>query len=111
MARGISASGTRSGLDDDRQRAWPEALHQTVEGGVEVAGQFVGLLGLAEQQRERLVLGAVLQLVDAVDRVQIDRVDGKAIEGVGRQRYHVATFERLDDVVHQLWLWLVGMNG
>lgn len=33
------------GLDDDGERAGPEAFRQAIEGGVDIAGQAIGLCG------------------------------------------------------------------
>ena len=113
-ARAMAASGTRratlpvlavtrsgqagAGLDDDGEGAGPEALGEAVEGGVDVAGEAIGLGGFGDEQRERLVAGAGLDLVDAIDGGEIDGVDGESVEGVGGQRADVASGETLDYV-------------
>ena len=82
-----------AGLDDDGERAGPELFGEAVEGGVELAGEFVGLGDLGDEERERLVAGAGFDLVDAIDGAEIDGVDGEAVEGVGGQRDDVAAVE------------------
>jgi len=55
--------------------------------------------------------GAGFDLVDAVDRLEIDRVDGETIEGVGGQGYNVAAVEAVDDLPDQFGFGLVGMDA
>ena len=100
-----------AGFDDDGEGAGPELLGEAVEGGVELAGEFVGLGDLGDEQREGLVAGAGFDLVDAVDGAEIDGIDGEAVEGVGGQRDDVAAVEAGDDVVDERGLGLVGMNA
>src|ERR1017187_9144740 len=100
-----------AGLDDDGEGAGPEAFGEAVEGGVDLAGEAVGLGGLGDEQGERLVAGAGLDLVDAVDGAQVDGVDGEAVEGVGGQGGDVACGERLDDPGDAVWFGLGGMDG
>ena len=99
-----------AGLDHDGEGAGPELLGEAVEGGVELAGEFVGLGDLGDEEREGLVPGAGLELVDAVDGAEIDRVDGEAVEGIGRERDDVAAVEAGDDVADERGFGLVGMN-
>ena len=100
-----------AGLDDEGERAGPEALSEAVECGVDLAGEAVGLCGVADEQGERLVAGAALELVDAVDGAQVDGIDGQAVEGVGGQRDDAACGERADHQSDQLGLRLVRMNA
>src|SRR5258708_4288534 len=74
-------------LDDDRKWAGPELLCKAVKGGVEPAGQFVGLRDLGDQQRQGLVARAGFDLGDAVDGLGLHLVDGEARGGVGGQAY------------------------
>ena len=100
-----------AGFDDDGERAGPEAFGEAVEGGVDLAGESVGLGGLGDEQRERLVAGAGFDLVDAVDGAEIDGVDGEAVEGVGGQRDDVAGGEAFDDVGDEVGFGFVGMDA
>ena len=100
-----------AGFDDDGERAGPEAFGEAVEGGVDAAGELVGLGDVGDEQRERLVAGAGFELVDAVDGAEIYGVDGEAVEGVGGERGDVAGVEAVDDAVDQVWLGLVGMDA
>ena len=99
-----------AGFDDEGERAGPELLGESIEGGVELAGEFVGLGDLGDEQRERLVAGAGFDLVDAVDGAQIDGVDGEAVKGVGRERDDVAAIKARDDVVDERWFGFVGVD-
>jgi len=99
-----------AGLDDDGEGPGPEFFCEAVEGGVKLAGEFVGLGDLGDEEREGLVPGAGLELVDAVDGAEIDRVDGEAVEGIGRERDDVAAVEAGDDVADERGFGLVGMN-
>src|SRR5258707_652459 len=47
-----------AGFDDDGERARPELFGKSVEGGVELAGELVGLGYLGDEEREGLVAGA-----------------------------------------------------
>src|ERR1700722_7628999 len=66
----------RTGADNQRQRTRPETLCQKVKPGIEIPRQAVGLGSGGNQKRQRLVLEAGLALVNALDRTEIDRVDG-----------------------------------
>ncbi len=100
-----------AGLDDDGERTGPELLGEAVEGGVDVAGEFIGLGDLVDEQRERLVAGAGLDFVDAVNGVKIDGVDGETVEGVGGQGDDVAGVETGDDLRDELRFGFVGVNA
>ena len=80
---GYAQGEAGAGFDDDGERAGPELFGEAVEGGVELAGEFVGLGDLCDEEREGLVAGASFELVDAFDGAEIDGVDGEAVEGVG----------------------------
>jgi hypothetical protein len=105
-AEGESAAG----FDDDGERAGPELFCKAVEGGVDLAGELVGLGDLGDEEREWLVAGAGFELVDAVDGLEIDWIDGEAVEGVGRESDDVTAVEAGDDVVDERGLGLFGMN-
>jgi hypothetical protein len=109
--RGDAQRELAAGLDDDGERARPEALGQTVEGGVDVAGEFVGLRDVADEERKGLVARAGFELVDAVDGAEIDGVDGKAVEGVGGQRGDVAGVEAFGDMLDQCGLGFVWIDA
>ena len=81
-----------AGADDDGEGAGPEALGEAVEGGVDVAGELVGL-GRSEMSSESGLWRAGFDLVDALDGAEIDGVDGEAVEGVGGQSDNVALCE------------------
>jgi hypothetical protein len=100
-----------AGFDDDGQWAGPELFGEAVEGGVELAGDLVGLGDLCDEKREGLVAGASFELVDAVDGLEIDGVNGEAVEGVGGKSDDVAVVEACDDVIDERWFWLVGVNA
>ncbi len=89
----------------------PEAIGQLVEQRIGVARQFVGLPQAGNQQRKRLVLLAGLDLVDLLHGVQVHRVHGQAVKGVGRQRDHTAFAQAGDDVIDPVWLGFIGMNA
>jgi hypothetical protein len=99
-----------AGFDDDGERAGPEFFSEAIKCGVELAGEFVGLGYLGDEQREGLVAGTGFQFVDAVDCAKIDRVDGEAVEGVGGERDDVATIETVGYVANERGLGLVGMD-
>jgi hypothetical protein len=99
-----------AGFDDDGEGARPEFFGEAIEGGVELAGEFVGLGDLGDEEREGFVAGAGLEVVDAIDGLEIDGVDGETVEGVGGESDDVAVVEAGDDVVDERWFGLVGMN-
>jgi hypothetical protein len=43
--------------------------------------------------------------------MKIHRIDGQAIEGVGRQGNYVAFAQTGDDIVDPVWLWFIGMDA
>jgi hypothetical protein len=51
-----------------------------------------------------------LQLIDAIDSVEIDRIDGETIKSVGRQRYDMTAMKAFDNSGNELRFGLVGMN-
>jgi hypothetical protein len=108
---GDAEGKTRAGLDDDGEGARPELFCEAIEGGVELAGELVGLGDLGDEQREGLVAGAGFELVDAVDGGEIDRVDGEAVEGVGGQGDDVAAVEAVGYIANERWLGIVGMDA
>ena len=55
--------------------------------------------------------GAGLELVDAIDGVKINGVDGEAVEGVGGEGDDVAAVEAVSNVADERGLWLVGMDA
>lgn len=97
-------------LDDDGERARPEAFRQAIKGGVDLAGEFVGLGSFGNEEREWLVAGAGFELVDAVDGAEIDRIDGEPVEGVRGQSDNVAVVKTGGNIVDERGLWLVGMD-
>jgi len=99
-----------AGLDDEGEGAGPEAFGEAVEGGVEVAGELVGLGDLGDEEREGLVAGTGFDVVDALDGAEVDGVDGEAVEGASGQRDDVAAVEAGDDLVDKLRFGFVGMN-
>ena len=62
-----------AGFDDDGEWAGPEALGESVEVGVDVAGELVGLGDVCDEEREGLVAGAGFEVVDAVDCAKVNR--------------------------------------
>ena len=100
-----------AGLDDDGERAGPELLGEAVEGGVDLAGEFVGLGYLGDEEREGFVAGSGFDLVDAFDGAEIDGIDGEPVEGVGGKGDDVAAVEAGDDIVDECGFGLVGMNA
>lgn len=90
---GDAEGDVSSGFDDEGEGAGPELFGETVEGAVEVATEFVGLGDFGDEQRERFVLGAGFEIVDALDGTEIDGVDGEAVEGVGGQGDELAGAE------------------
>ncbi len=109
--RGDAQRKLRAGFDDDGEGAGPEFFGEAIEGGVELASEFVGLRDLGNQQRKGLVAGAGLEVVDAVDGVQIDRIDGETIEGIGGKGDDIAAVEAGDDGLDVVLLGLVWMNA
>jgi hypothetical protein len=97
-------------LDDNREGAGPELLSETVERGVELTGEFVGLGDLCDEEREGLMAGASFNFVDAFDCPEIDGIDGETVEGVRGKGDDVATVEAGDDIVDERGLGLVGMD-
>jgi hypothetical protein len=108
--RGDAEGKLGAGFDDDGQRAGPELFGEAVEGGVQLAGDLVGLGDLGDEQRKGFVARAGFDVVDAVDGFEIDGVDGEAVEGVGGKSDDVAVVEAGDDVIDERWFGLVGMN-
>ena len=100
-----------AGADDKREGAGPEALGEAVESGVEVAGELVGVRGVGEQERERLVARAGLELVDAIDGAEVYGVDGETVEGVGGQGCDLAVVEAVNDVGDEVGFGLVRMDA
>ena len=111
MAGGDTEGKTCAGANDDGERAGPEALGEAVEGGVDFAGEAVGLGGFRDEEGEGLVAGASLDLVDAVDGAEIDGVDGEAVEGVGGDGRDRAGGKRADDAGDEVRLRLGGVNA
>jgi len=99
-----------TGLDDDGEGAGPELFGEAVECGVEVAGELVGLGDVGDEEGERLVAGAALDVVDAVDGVKIDGVDGETVEGIGGECDDVALVEAGNDLIDESRFGLVGMD-
>ena len=113
-ARGMAASGTRRARlpvfavtrRGSREPALTTMVRgpgqkffgETVEGGVDLAGEFVGLGDLGDEEREGFVTSTGFELVDAVDGAEIDGVDGETVEGVGGEGDDVAVVEAGDDV-------------
>ena len=89
------------GFHDDGQRSRPEAAGQQVEDLRHRPGQFRGLVDRLDQQRQRLVARARLDLVDAIDRMQIEGVDSQTIKGIGRHAQHFAGADLLRRVGNQ----------
>jgi hypothetical protein len=100
-----------AGFDDDGERAGPELFGETIEGGVELAGEFVGLGDFGDEEGEGLVASAGFELVDAIDGAEIDGVDGETVEGVGGERDDVAAAEAVGDVGDESGFGLVGMDA
>jgi hypothetical protein len=100
-----------AGLDDDGEGAGPVFFGEAVEGGIDLAGEFVGLRYLGDEEREGLVAGAGFDVVDAIDGAEIDGVDGEAVEGVGGESDDVAAVEAVDDAADVLRFGLVGVNS
>ena len=84
---------------------------RAVEGGVELTGYLVGLGDLGDEKREWFVPGASFEVVDTIDGLEVDRVDGEAVKGVGGKGDDVAAVEAGDDVFDERWFWFVGMNA
>ena len=100
-----------AGFDDDGEGTGPEFFGEAVEGGVDLAGEFVGLGYLRDEERQGLVAGAGFDLVYAVDGAEIDGVDGETVEGVGGESDDVAAVEAARDVLDERWLGFVGMDA
>jgi len=84
---------------------------ETVETGTDVPRQLIGLGGFADQQRERFVAHAGLDLVNPIDRPQVDRIDRQAIEGVGGQTNHFPAPQAGGYVLDSLGFRLIRMNS
>jgi hypothetical protein len=100
----------RASFDDKGEWTGPEALGEAVEGGVELAGEFVGLRNLGDEERQGLVAGAGFEVIDALNGAEIDGVDCEAVEGTRGKRDYVATVEAADNLINELGLWFVGMD-
>jgi hypothetical protein len=100
-----------SGFDDDGEGTGPEFFGEAVEGGIDLAGQLVGLGYLGDEEREGLVAGTGFDFVYAVDCAEIDGVDGETVEGVGGESDDVAAVETAGDVLDERWLRFVGMDA
>jgi hypothetical protein len=57
------------------------------------------------------VASAGLDVVDAIDGVEIDGIDGEAVEGVGGQGDDVAGVETGDNLRDELRFGFVGVNA
>ena len=68
------------GLHDDGQRSGPEAARQQIEDFRHGPRQVGGLIDGFDQQRERLVPRARLDLVNAIDGMQIEGIDREAVK-------------------------------
>jgi hypothetical protein len=99
-----------AGTNDKRKRSGPETLGEAVKSGVEPAGELVGLGDIADEQRQRFVAGSRLDLIDAIDGAQIDRIDREAIKGIGRKSYNLTCVETISYLRDELWFGLIGMN-
>lgn len=100
-----------AGADDDGQGSGPKAFGEAVEGGVAGTGEGICLCHVGDKQRKRFMARARLDVVDAIDGVEIDWVDGETVEGVGRQGDAVAGIERLSDEFYERGLGLVGVDA
>ena len=123
-ARQMGASGTRSAtlpvLAVTRRGSLLPAFTTMVRGParsfrracrsrVDRAGKLVGLGDVGDEQREWLVTGAGLQVVDVVDRAQVHGIDREAVEGVGWQGDNLAAVAAVGHVGDQCGLRLVRM--
>jgi hypothetical protein len=89
----------------------PEALRQPVERRIDLSRQPVRLRRLGQQQRQRLVPRPRLDVINALHRAQIHRVDRQPVEGVGGQRHHVACGEGAYDMADQQRLRFFRVNA
>src|SRR5581483_8452401 len=98
--------------DDDGQRAGPETRHQH-RGGRRDAGDERGLVGIGDEERQRLVEAPALDLVEAADGGIVGRDGAEAKDGVRRQRDDAAITEDLDgaQVLVVLTQMLMSMHG
>ena len=98
-----------TGTNDDGERPRPEAFCEPVEATVNAPRQVIGLRHIGDQQRERLVPCAGLQVVDTVDRAEVYRIHRETIEGIGWKCYHLAHIQRLGhaaDVLRLRFIWM-----
>jgi hypothetical protein len=100
-----------AGFDDDGEGAGPETFGEAVEGGVAGTGERIGVGDVGDEERERLVAGTLLDLVDAVDGAEIDGVDGEPVEGVSGKSDDLAGIEGGGDTLDERGLGLVGMDA
>jgi len=100
-----------AGTNDDGEGARPEAVGKLVEHWIAVARELVGLGQRRDEKGERFLFLPAFQAVDTLDGVEIYRVDGQAVKGVGRHGNDVALAQARDDVVDPVWLWFVGMDA
>ena len=101
----------RPGAHNQRQRSGPEAFRQHIEGISQIARKVVSLLHFRDQERERLMLQAALDLVNALHGTEIDRVHGQAVEGVGRHANDAAGAKTRDDIFHTVHFRLIRMDA
>jgi len=76
-----------------------------------LASELVGLGYFGDEEREGLVAGAGLDLVDAIDGAEIDGVDCESVEGVGGESDDITAVEAVGDVGDERRLGFVGMDS
>jgi hypothetical protein len=100
-----------AGPNDDGERTGPKAVGKLVELRIGVARQFVGLGETGDEQRKRLVLLARFDLVNSLDSLEIDRIDGETVEGIRGESDNVAFAQTGNDVIDPVRLRFIGMDA
>lgn len=97
------------GTNNNGERPRPEAFGEPVKASVNAPRQVIGLRHIGDQQRERLVPCAGLQIINTVHRAEVYRIHRETIEGIGWERYHLAHIQRLGhaaDVLRLRFIWM-----
>ena len=89
-------------FDDESQRTGPEFVGEREKRVRHVAHQRDSLLDRIDQDGKRLPFGAPLHVKHAFDGSQIERIGGKTVNRVGRNRDDAAAPDETRSVVDDL---------
>ncbi len=86
-------------FDDESESAGPKFICETEKSVGHIARESDGLFDGVDEDRESAGFGARLELENAFDGVEIERVGGKAVESVGGNGDDAAALDEAGRVV------------